>query len=135
MRDIVERMSTECLATRARRLNRLVTRIYDEETRPLGITVAQGNLLVGVALAGPVQAVHLGRALDLEKSTVSRNLKLLADRRWVTRGPAIEITAAGRHMLERIYPAWQRAQDKVKARVGAGALAALDTITRGLRDE
>lgn len=134
MKDLAEQMARECLAMRARRLNRLVTRLYDEGLRPFGITVAQMNLLVAVALHGPVSATGLARGLDLEKSTLSRNLALLAEHGWVTRGRNVEVTAAGKRLIERIHPVWQRAQVAVKERIGHGALDALETMAHDLRD-
>jgi DNA-binding MarR family transcriptional regulator len=132
--DFADKMARECLALRARRLDRLVTRVYNDAARPFGLTVPQVHLLVGIAKAGPVQAQHLGRALDLEKSTLSRSLKLLADQGWITRDRALELTAAGRKLLERIYPAWEKAQAEVKAKIGADAARTLDQMAAGLRD-
>jgi DNA-binding MarR family transcriptional regulator len=126
-------MASECLAVRARRMNRLITRIYDDALRPFGLTIAQGNLLVAIGNLGPTTAAVIGRRLDLEKSTVSRNLKLLADKGWITRGRDIELTAGGRKLIERTFPVWEAAQDEVKARLGAGALAALDSMSSDLR--
>ena len=38
---IAEAQSEMCLATRVRQLSRIVTRVYDDALRPLGITASQ----------------------------------------------------------------------------------------------
>ncbi|MEO1266142.1 MAG: helix-turn-helix domain-containing protein, partial [Pseudomonadota bacterium] len=74
---IAENTSTSCLATRVRQLSRIVTRVYDDAMRPHGITASQFTLLTQLASRDGITAVEIGFALDIEKSTLSRNLKRL----------------------------------------------------------
>ena len=46
---IARNIAQNCIAVRVRKLNRMITAIYDEGFRPLGLTVAQFNLLVAIA--------------------------------------------------------------------------------------
>src|ERR1051325_5107962 len=39
--DIAESTSAACISTRVRQLSRIVTRVYDDALRPLGITASQ----------------------------------------------------------------------------------------------
>ena len=75
--DIAEATSDSCLATRVRQLSRIVTRVYDDALRPLGITASQYTLLAQLAARDAITAVEIGHDLDIEKSTLSRNLKRL----------------------------------------------------------
>ena len=107
----VARVARSCLASQARRLSRALTRHYNDRLRPLGLNIAEMNLLVAVAATGPVQPAGLARALDLEKSTLSRNLQRLADRGWVVvrdnpedRGDLVEATRSGERLLEQAIP-------------------------------
>ena len=47
--DVIAR---ECLVVRLRMLNRVVTNIYDEALRPLGVKASQLNILVVTARLG-----------------------------------------------------------------------------------
>lgn len=120
-----------CVGARVRTLNRAVTRIYDDQLRPHGIRFSQMNIMTLVMLEGPVNATRVGRALDIEKSTLSRNLKILEDNGWVRsdagHGNARELTltAAGRRLLIDVQPAWQQAQDEVINLLGERATKAI----------
>jgi DNA-binding MarR family transcriptional regulator len=118
----------ECLAFRVRRFNRRVTRLYDAALRPFGVTIAQFNVLVALGLGLDLKASDLARALDLEKSTLSRNLKRLTERRLVSSvGDArlLELTAAGRRLIVRALPAWRQAQREAAAAIDSDLVAAL----------
>jgi len=75
--EIAENTSATCLSTRIRQLNRIITRVYDDAMRPLGITASQFTLLTQLAQQDGITAVEIGHTLDIEKSTLSRNLKRL----------------------------------------------------------
>ncbi|RMH39622.1 MAG: MarR family transcriptional regulator, partial [Deltaproteobacteria bacterium] len=115
-----------CLATQIRRLDRVITRIYDDELRPYGIKSTQLTLLANIALAGEIQPGELGRELDLEKSTVSRNVARLIDAGWVrsrkgedARSVELQITPAGRRLLDQAHAGWKAAQKKARSLLGA----------------
>lgn len=117
----------QCIARRVRRLGRLVTRIYEDALRPHGLTTAQFGMLSAMILGSPMAPAELGRRLDLEKSTVSRNLARMVDRGWVTqtpgdaRGVELRVTAVGRRLFEQVHPAWQAAQAAASALLTAEA--------------
>ena len=48
------------LATRVRQLSRIVTRVYDDAMRPLGITASQYTLLAQLAARDGITAVEIG---------------------------------------------------------------------------
>ncbi len=79
----VDLIAGECLAVRTRLLNRTITGIYDEALRPHGVTVGQLNILVFVAKRGPLLAGDVARRLNMEKSTVSRNVRLMRENGWL----------------------------------------------------
>jgi DNA-binding MarR family transcriptional regulator len=126
-------IAQECLATRVRRLSRVVTRKFDEALRPLSITPAQLSLLVIIEFRGPVAPSAVARYLDIEKSTLSRNLRLMKAAGWV-RGrfegseKRLELTAAGRRLLTDAYPLWERAQKKVRDLLGTRTVDALGSL-------
>ena len=71
------RIAQECLLMRSRRLSRVVTKLYLERMEGVGLSVAQFTLLAAIGSNPGVRAADLAPALDLEKSTVSRELAAL----------------------------------------------------------
>ena len=114
-------IARECLALRIRRLDRSLSRIYDGALRPHGVTIAQMGLLTAVTLSEPIQPSKLGDILDLERSTVSRNVALLLRKGWVSaslaadgRSQLLAITRRGEDLLKELLPAWRRAQRRAE---------------------
>ena len=135
-----QRIARECIAIRVRRLSRAVTRIFDEALRPHGVTTAQLNVLVAITLAGRMRPSELARALDLEKSTVSRNLERMRANGWVRaiaeggeNGRVLEVLPAGRALLARALPAWASAQERSTREVGSTLAAAIGRAGGGGR--
>ena len=87
--EIAENTSATCLSTRIRQLNRIITRVYDDAMRPLGITASQFTLLTQLAQQDGITAVEIGHTLDIEKSTLSRNLKRLLKDGHITMDPKV----------------------------------------------
>lgn len=113
-----------CLGYRTRKLARAVTRLYNDRLRPLGLNLTEMNLLAAIAAQGSVQPARLGRAMALEKSTLSRNSSRLVERGWVEvrdhpdgRGVLLAVTARGNEMLLRAVPAWEQAQQQAQSLV------------------
>ena len=133
--DIAEATSTMCLATRVRQLSRIVTRVYDDALRPLGITASQYTLLAQLAARDGITAVEIGQELDIEKSTLSRNLKrllvlghIVMDPPAGRRGRGLHLTSKGQSILADAYPVWRGAQDRAVAAMGVQSRDVLDGL-------
>lgn len=118
-------IAAQCWVMRARALSRLVTQIYDEALRPLGIKTSQVNLLVAIGAMEAASPSQVARELSLEKSTVSRNAEALKNKGWVRsspspqgRGQILRLTKTGADMITRIEPAWASAQAELERRLG-----------------
>jgi DNA-binding MarR family transcriptional regulator len=128
-----------CLGYRTRKLARAVTRLYNDRLRPLGLNIAEMNLMAAIAAKRSVQPAKLGRAMELEKSTLSRNIGRLVDRGWVEihdrpdgRGMVLALTTHGDDMLLRALPAWKDAQKRARSMV-AETLLDLETTEEASR--
>ena len=135
IQDIAESAATTCLATRVRRLSRIVTRVYDDNLRPLQITASQYTLLAQLAARDGITAVEIGFDLDIEKSTLSRNLKrllaighIVMDPPAGRRGRGLHLTAKGMMVLKDAYPIWQQSQSRANAALGSDCRATLDQL-------
>src|SRR5262245_22027722 len=82
-----ERIARECFALRVQLLNRVITRIYDDALRPLGLTMNQLGILAVLAKMTEAQPGDIGEFLQMEKSTVSRNVQRMCEQKWVREEP------------------------------------------------
>jgi DNA-binding MarR family transcriptional regulator len=123
---LIDQIARECLLSRARKLDRVLTGIYDAELRPFGVKASQLNLLVLVAKAGPIRRIEIGRRLHFDPSTLTRNLKVMLTNGWVQevadgedgRGLPVQITVQGRDLLNQIGPSWRKAQTRTEKFLG-----------------
>jgi DNA-binding MarR family transcriptional regulator len=118
---LARRVARQCIATRSRLISRVITGVYDEALRPFGMTTAQMNILVTVAVENPIQPSHLAERLCLDKSTLSRNLERMRNCGWIEVEPGaddrsrlVRCTRAGGRLLEDIAPAWRKAQRRAE---------------------
>jgi DNA-binding MarR family transcriptional regulator len=135
MAEIANDTSQTCIATRVRQLSRIVTRVYDDAMRPLGITASQFTLLTQLAQQDGITAVEIGMTLDIEKSTLSRNLKRLLALQMIImdppagrRGRGLHLTPKGQAILKDAYPVWQSAQARANGVLGKDSLSSLDDL-------
>jgi DNA-binding MarR family transcriptional regulator len=128
-------IAAECLALRARVLNRAISSIYDRALARHELKVSQFNLLVAISGHPGVLASRLVEALCIDESTLSRNLERLRKRGWIeieasadSRSRPLRMTAVGRAEFERACGSWRRAQDEALGQLGANDAAALVRI-------
>ena len=121
----VETIASECIAVRIRLLNRTVTNIFDQALRPLGVKVSQLNVLIVVAKRGPTSPAEVARRLNMEKSTLSRNVERMRSRGWLKvsegdsgRKQILELGRAGRTLITKTLPFWKKAQAQTEALLG-----------------
>jgi DNA-binding MarR family transcriptional regulator len=136
----IDVIAKDCIALRLRILNRVVTRIYDDALRPLGLKVSQMNILVAAAKMGVARPSQVCKALHLDLSTLSRNVERMKARGWLEivpesdgRAQPFQLTAKGRELLERGALAWQEAQNTTEPLLGADVVDLLDKAVRRVR--
>lgn len=129
----------ECIAVRLRLLNRVVTNLYDAALRPLGLKVSQLNILVVTAKLGLAQPAEACDILQLERSTLSRNVERMRAKGWLevvpgkdARTQPFRLTAQGMKLLERTFGAWDRAQRQAKKLLGDEGIALLNKVAKRL---
>jgi DNA-binding MarR family transcriptional regulator len=136
----VEFMARECVGNQLRLLGRVVTGIYEDELRPLKLTPSQMIILAITARHGRVRAVELSRLLQMDASTVSRNVERMRTRDWVEEAPGedsrshpFRLTRGGERVLEDAIVAWERAQAKAVELLGKEGVALLRRTTKNVR--
>jgi DNA-binding MarR family transcriptional regulator len=114
--------AAENVLTRTRRLSRTVTEIYDVKLRPFGVSAVQYSLLEMIGRMEPTTRAAIAKKQELDKSTLTRDLKSIFSRGWVEevrerangRSRPIALTTAGRQLLRDAESAWLAAQNEVK---------------------
>ncbi len=114
----------DCACATARQVARLLTQLYDSRLRASGIEAPQFALMLTLEKAGPCSQRLLGRRSALDKTTVSRNLRLLQQRGWVALSAApdrrerrIVLTTGGQRRLALARPHWKKAQTDLRSRM------------------
>lgn len=134
---LAREMSEECLAVRVRILSRVVTALYDREVRPLGLKANQGTMLVCLACLGQTDQAGIGRALKMERSTVSRGVERLMARGLIEEPPGdgrlLRLTQAGRDTLAQVHTGWLRAQRKAHKALGTEGVKQLKALSASVR--
>ncbi|RYY88701.1 MAG: MarR family transcriptional regulator [Comamonadaceae bacterium] len=124
-----------CTNLRLRRLSRLVSRHYDAHVAASGLKTTQYSLLSHVMHLGPLRPVDLARAMNIEASTLTRNMKPLVAAGWLTQGEGadarsrlIAITDAGRAKRAEAQAHWRTAQTGLNELLGVERVLALHTL-------
>ena len=101
------RVAWHCTCFNVRRASRAVTQFYDDIMAPSGIKATQFTMLGAVALMGPASVTRLAAHLALDRTTLTRNLKVLADQGLVSiaagddkRERVVSLTEQGRAALQ-----------------------------------
>ena len=125
----------DCLCLASRRAALAITRSFERALRPHGIRVTQFSALTALLLHGPMTIGALADFLGLDRTTLTRNLNLIEDRRWIgvhtgedARLRVVEVTATGRRKIESVLPAWRSAQATAAKTLGTSGAAALRDV-------
>lgn len=137
----IDTIARSCIAVRLRLLNRVVTNLYDDALRPLGLKVSQLNILIVTAKLGLARPAQVCEILQLDASTLSRNVKPLQAHGWLevvsdedARAQPFRLTAQGRRLIEKAVPAWEEAQRQATELLGSEGIVLLDRAAGKLRE-
>lgn len=100
-----------CAVMNFRQMARAVTAHYDAQLRPAGLRATQLNLLMAIESGASTTITGLAEILAMERTTLTRNLKLLRDRGLVEK-KRIALTPSGRRSAAAALPLWQGAQEQ-----------------------
>ena len=128
-----------CYCLKTRRAAAAITRHYDQALAPCGMTSAQFSLLLNLSYSPGCTASKLAALLDLDRSTLTRNLRPLVGKKLVrdasppeARDSQLELTARGEQALQCAQVRWEQAQEDVRQRLGEVGLVALDAALAAL---
>lgn len=117
--------TVDCACLSLRGAARAVTQMYDKILKPSGLKSTQFSVLATVATKGPASMTAIAEVLVMDRTTLTRNLKPLLDRRLAKAGKSedrrqrtISITSGGKAALAKALPLWKRANDQIVSGIG-----------------
>jgi DNA-binding MarR family transcriptional regulator len=140
MTEETKRIERECVVYRVRMLSRVITGIYDDALSGVGMKVSQFTLLVAVSNREKARPAELARLLQMDESTLSRNVERMCVRGWLRLEPdgdgrshLIAVTDKGAALIRKGYPGWQKAQAEVTRLLGEDSINVVRAAVRKLR--
>lgn len=131
-----------CMCHRTRMAARAITRAYDDALRPTGLRATQVSVLAAVGARGALSIKSLADSLEMERTTLTRNLRPLEERGYVLLAPErrhrsrmLTLTASGRAALLDALPLWEDAQRTIKRRLGDQRWPAVQEALAELTEE
>lgn len=136
----IETIASACIAGRLRILNRVVTNLYDDAFRPFGLKLSQGNILAVTAKLGTARPADVCDLLELDTSTLSRNVERMVAKGWLEilpdadgRSHPFRLTEKGKRLMERAVPAWEKAQAQAKKLLGEDGVTLLNSAIKRIK--
>ena len=125
-----------CIGSRLRRLSRIADGHFRSKLSEFDITENQMTILFVLSKMGKVEQGKIGQALVLERSTVSRNIKLLEKQNYIKRTsayrPEIELSKKGNELVQNLIPLWEETMDELISKLGENGLTHLTVLENSL---
>ena len=126
----------ECIGSRLRGLSRKVDSIYRKHLEGTDITENQLSVMMALYITGKIEQIEIGRILNLERSSLSRNLTRLIDQGLILKEgavnrPLISLSKKGIQKVDSVTPAWERAMDEVHTLLSEKALTGFNNFEKG----
>ena len=121
----IARLSSACICNNLRRAARLVTNYYDKLLEPAGLRVSQATVLVVLYRDGVQTINEMAEKLELDRTTLARNLKPLAHQGLLSIVPGsdqrtrvVALTPEGEAALLKVLPLWEQTQSYMVEGIG-----------------
>ncbi|AGF77837.1 transcriptional regulator [Desulfocapsa sulfexigens DSM 10523] len=115
----------QCVAYNFQKTARVITSFYRRTIAPSGLKGNQFPLLLAIKLSQPISITELAKTLDLDRTTLSRNLKILEKNSYVSleqsndhRIRNVQLSGEGEVILNLALPLWQQAQNTIVEKIG-----------------
>src|SRR5712671_2571124 len=115
-----------CICASFRRTSRILTQLYEDALRPVGLRATQFTVLQTLSLAGEVTQGELGQILAMDSTTLTRTLTIMGRHGWIAkrrgedrREGRMRLSKAGETQLKKALPHWEKAQTRLRRQLGA----------------
>jgi DNA-binding MarR family transcriptional regulator len=134
-RDAGVSMPSGCSSQKLRQLSRRVSQHFDHIVGAAGLKTTQYSLLSNVVQLGPIRPGELADRMEMDASTLTRNLQPLVAQGWIEVGPGddarsryVTATESGRVKRAQAQKDWKRAQLAFNERIGTQRVARLHAL-------
>lgn len=115
----------DCASMNLRKTARLIAQFYDQRLKPGGIRITQFSLLVTLGYLAPVSITNLAGQMGIDRTTLSRNLRLLEREGLIEGVPGddarvrmLSLTQKGQDAVRETKPYWNIAQTEFLEKFG-----------------
>jgi DNA-binding MarR family transcriptional regulator len=115
-----------CMCASLRRASRLLSQLYEDALRPLGMRATQFTMLQALSLAGEVTQGQLGEMLGMDITTLTRTLTIMSREGWITKRRGedrrewrVRLSSKGEAQFKTALPYWEKVQDELRGRLGS----------------
>lgn len=131
-------MILPCYSAMLRSASRRLGSQYNSALAPFGINITQFSLLSMIKRMGPINLSLLAKMMELERSTIGRNVRVLAKMELVVllqgdedhREVSLELTPKGYHLLAKARPHWEMVQNQIEDKIGEDQILLLTEILK-----
>ncbi len=130
-----------CACFSVRKVSRQLSQLYDHALEPSGLKNTQFTMLAVASEAGPISITDLSQLLDLDRTTLTRNLRIMEREGFIVvgsgkdaRSKTVTLSAKGRSRLKQATPLWRNAQAKILKRFGRDRWDSLRVELQDMRD-
>jgi len=123
--DKCRQVAQSCAVFNLRKASRALTQFYETALRPSSLRVTQFTLMVAVNLMGAITISRLAETMVMDRTTLTRNLKLLEKHAIIKIKPGedrrervVVLTEQGKASLEKALPLWEKAQSEIVDALG-----------------
>ena len=138
-KEISREIGKSCVCFNLRRTARLLSQIYDQALKPMGLKGTQFSLMIAVAGQNGITIGNLARPLGMDRTTLSRNARLLEKKGLLElregddrRAQILRLTEKGDDLLQEAIPIWESVQKRLTEQMGESRLNNLLEDLRGL---
>ena len=124
-----------CSSFKLRQLSRRVSQHFDHVVGTAGLKTTQYSLLTHVMRLEPARPMDLAAEMEMDASTLTRNLQPLVKQGWLAIGPGddgrsrlVTLTDAGREKRAEAQREWKRAQVAFNDQMGEARVARLHEL-------
>ena len=114
-----------CACSNVRKTARVLTQEYDRSITPSGLKTTQFSTLAVIRSLGPIMITDLAKAMEIERTSLTRNLKLIERDGLIksrsgedARSRIVEITGAGQEKLDEAQALWKIVQSRIVEKFG-----------------
>lgn len=132
----------QCTAFNLKRATRVVQSLFDDAFKPIGLEGTQYTVLSHIYVSEPISLTKLADLMDVDRTTVARNLAPLEKRGLVEikpgsdrRAKLINTTEQGKEILTKALPLWTETQEKIKGTLGVENWSSMISSLKGLVED